>query len=459
MSKIRSLSRVLSRLYKLLVANSFRISMLSIMVLLLGIAVMAPAARSWGMGVPSMDIWSIRKWWYLLGLPFSPLYLGLCAVGSLYWISFLLKAVPQLKQRVSFAHTTLEEEMLPDAYARHECTLRHDLEYAAHHIRKVLLRKGFYVQERQKGSHIYFTAEKHRINLWSSMIAHGGMLCLLVGMSLWGWYGEREDIVVSEGIDNRLMYEPLSFAFINETQELYPGTSQVFRYTASVAVTEIDASLPQTHELSMSSPLWYDGLRYHVIDHGSSLKDAMVEIRPQRSVRQKTRLLRLTFGKDAPMLETPFKVRLEKFTPDFVVIDGDVTSRSRGSWVNPAIKIAIYQGPRRIFSKWLFQKYDSDDAYEQKEDLLVKLVRLNAGKYVSLRITRPRGLFWIWAGLLFIIAGVCIKYFYNYRILWILVESHDTTSRIVIAGQSTPDAVHFPAYFLRVAKALETCPR
>lgn len=391
---------------------------------------------------PSMDTASLSKWAYVLGLPNHFVFWGIMICGGIYWLIMIFKMFARWKSK--------EKKKL---YLREQFEYQSDLELSAHTIHKDLIKQGFHVQEQQSGEEISFTAEKHRINRWAGIIIHCGILIAIVGLSIYGFRGMREDIYLVSGAEEQIYSKPLIMNLHEIKFSYYPDTKQLRSFGAQLTITDI-----VTHELTAvniiaGKPLLFDDAKYHVIDFGKTLKDALIEMH-FKTYRERTRRFRLKFGRDERMLRSSLVMRLEKFMPDFVVIDGKVTTRSL-EWNNPAVKVSVFSGRRLRFSQWLFDKYKDNLFFKKKRNLFVQLVELNEGKYLNMRMSRSPGILVVWSGIFLILTGTCLKYFLSYQVIWVLIKGKKRNSTVIIAGEAAPEHIHFPEYFKRIVNTLK----
>lgn len=402
--------------------------------------------------IPSMETWSLHRWAYVLGLPNHVIFWGLVILGFIYWVVLLCRSVPQWKKLISFSSEKISDYYNQPFYLREQFELPYDLELSAHHMRRELVRRGFHVREQQTGSEIYFSAEKHRINRWAHVIIHFGIFLVIIGIGIYGFQGIREDVHISIGTEEQILAEPVVVNMDYFKASYYPHTRKLFSYEADISVTQFDQSLTSSVRLYAGKPGMLNGVRYHMLDFGQTLRDAIVEMH-FKGRRERTRILRLSFGKDEPIRHTPWVVRLEKFTPDFIMSEGKVTTRSM-EWKNPAVLVSIFSGRKLKFKQWLFKKYETDSFFEKKVSLFFRLNQLNSGNYITLRFSRSPGILIIWFGMLFVGAGLCIMYFFCYRAIWALIEGKGEKSSIVMAGESSREHVRFPGYFEKLVKKL-----
>ncbi|MFH1379392.1 MAG: cytochrome c biogenesis protein ResB [bacterium] len=391
---------------------------------------------------PSMDTISFSRWAYILGLPNNIVYGGIIVCSGLYWLAMLIRVFP-----------LRNNERKTTQYLREQFEFQSDLELSAHAMHKSFIKQGFHVQEQQTGDEISFTAEKHRIHRWAGMIIHGGIVILLVGLCVYGLRGMREDIYLISGTDEQLYTRPQILNLNDVQSSLYPDTQALAGFGVQLISTNLTTHVSSIVNIIGGKPAVFDTIKYHVLDFGKTLKDALVEMR-FRGYRDRTRRFRLKFGKDELISGNSLVMRLEKFMPDFIVHDGKVTSRS-DEWENPAVKVSVFSGRSLKFSQWLFKKYAVNEYLKNNRTLNLELLELNEGKYLNMRMSTSPGILGVWSGLFLIGAGVALKYFLSYQIIWVLIQGKTSYTMITIAGESAPEHIHFPQYFKRVVTDLK----
>jgi len=448
------LRNYLYRFYRILISEWFSIILLCCMMVLVVSAVLFPPVPAEVLTIPSMESLSFSRWAYVVGMPDHYVFLNLVILGLLYLFTHLLRSIPRWKNQISFTGK-FEDFQDKSLYIKEKFDLQDDLELSAHQVRKELINRGFHVREEQAGKEIYFTAEKHRINRWAGIIIHAGILLLLMGALICGLKGMREDVKMHMGDEEQVFSEPLFMQLNNEIEpEYYSGTKKLYEYRADIAVTEIDRQKTSILNLISGKPAWFKGFRCHLVNIAKTLQDVRVEMRIH-GYRERTRMLRLSFGKDVRIRGTRLIIRLDKFVPDFIISDGKVTTRGP-AWNNPAVKVSVFSGRTLKFSEWLFEKYKSTSFFKKQKKWYLQLVELTSGYYAGVRISRSPGILIVWVGMCLIVAGLCLKCFFSYRAIWILVDGRSSMNSIMIAGESSREHIHFSEYFKKVVKNLKS---
>ena len=448
------IKQTVQRILSFLRSEWVNISVLCVLLLLSVIWITIPRDAGSVMP-PSMDTVSFSRWAYVIGLKNHGVFWMLCIFACMYWGLLVNRAMPGWKKQFSsFSESPgekIDDEKKP-LYFKEQFEVSHDLEFSAHRVKQELIRRGFNVREQQTGNEIYFSAEKHRIQRWATLIIYAGLACFIVGLVVFGLKGMREDVHAEQYSEEQILSEPLTIHTDNFNVRYYPNM-YLLEGNADVSVFQHDQNIVQTIKLSAGTSVTHARLRYYLVDCGQDLRDAVVEVR-MIGRRERTRILRLSFGEEEHIGLTPWIVRLEKFIPDFIIKDGIVTTRSN-KWENPAILVSVFSGRKLWFKKWLFKNFDADPFFAEKESLFFKLDSLNTGNYFLMRISRGSGMYIIWVGMAMIIAGLFIMHVFSYQALWALIEDRGHLSGVLLAGEASRESINFPDYFKQVVNVLK----
>ncbi len=119
------------------------------------------------------------------------------------------------------------------------------------------------------------------------------------------------------------------------------------------------------------------------------------------------------------------------------------------------MKLSVFSGRRPEFDQWLFRDHQQDPFLKKKRKLSLNLVQLNQGHNCTVRISRSPGILAVWSGVLLVLAGMCLRYFFSYRVVWASVDGNGSVSQVVIAGEAARHHIHFPLYFNQMVKTLK----
>lgn len=402
---------------------------------------------------PSMESWSFRRIAYVIGAPDHPVFWALSVCGLAYWLLVFLSALPRWKKQISFSMEKIDQKHdIP--YMREEITLSKDLELSAHLVRNEMISHGYHIREQQSGKEIYFTAEKNRLNKWANIFVHAGVVCFLIGIIVCGSRGMREDLYILQGIEEQVYSEPIAVNLHRVEKKVYSFSDKIAGVSADIGVTDLDDRVMHMTRLEAKKTGVINNLRYHLVDYGKRLQDAMVEMR-FKGYRERTRMLRLSIGKSVPIRNTSLVVHLEKFVPDFIVEEGKITSRSQ-DWKNPAIKVGVFSGRRLRFTQWLFKNFEPDAFFEKKRKLSLRLNSLNKGDFINVRVSINPGIFMVWVSMILIVAGLGLRYFFSYCVIWIMIKESKRVCQVSIAGESNNGNLRFSVHFNRLISCLES---
>jgi cytochrome c biogenesis protein len=271
-------------------------------------------------------------------------------------------------------------------------------------------------------------------------IVHLSVLLILIGVvlgSLLGFDGYME-IAEGESADAVILKggrggRPLDFTvrcdrFILEN---YPdGTPKT--YQSDVAFLK-KGRIVKSGSLRVNHPLEFEGVRFYQSSYGKAAggKNVLIVKRGAEKLKE----LIPVIGEELPLDGSEALVKVIRVEDNFM-------------GMGPAVKIAVKTGNNRL-DLWIFQnietmKRDNPGLLEQApmfNPALYKPYSFSIGQtgtayYTGLQVNHDPGIYLVGAGAFLLVVGFLWVFFYDYRQIWVRLETGDAQTKLSVAGRS-----------------------
>jgi len=289
--------------------------------------------------------------------------------------------------------------------------------------------------------YVFFRWAKGAVSPFGVYIVHLSVLLILTGVilgSLLGFDGYME-IAEGESADTVMLKggrggRPLDFTircdrFILEN---YPdGTPKT--YQSDVAFLK-KGHIVKSGSLRVNHPLEFEGIRFYQSSYGKSAGGKNILIVKREAVKLKDII---------PIIGEELSLDGDKAVLKVIRVEDNFMG------MGPAVKIAIKVTNDRL-DLWIFKnieamKKDNPGLLEQapifNPDLFrpysFSLEQTGAVYYTGLQVNYDPGLYLVGAGAFLLVVGFLWVFFYDYRQIWIRLETVDSQTKISITGRSS----------------------
>lgn len=282
--------------------------------------------------------------------------------------------------------------------------------------------------------------EKYRFSRLAPYIVHASLLLIFAGGiadAVWGYRGfvnlgmndATNQIELSNGARKTL---PFTVQCQGAGQENYPnGTPR--RWWSKLAIFE-NGHVVKQKEIAVNDPLTFGGVRFFQASYGSSGQVSSIALTatprngsgPAKEIEVKP---------DEPVvLDATTTVRLATFVPDFVLVNGQVESRSDQP-NNPAIKLTVDSKQAGTGTVWLFPRFP-DFSHPDKSPYTFQVKNLDMGYYTGLQVAHEPGQWAVWTGVLLMGLGLVLAFYFVHVRFWIVPVSDGRGRLVLWAGAS-----------------------
>lgn len=300
---------------------------------------------------------------------------------------------------------------------------------------RALRRMGFRPQHVAKGESQSLFAERNRFARLAAYVVHASLLLIFAGGiadALWGYRGfmalgrgeSSNQIELRDG-----SYKTLAFSVRCKAagQENYEDGAPK-RWWSQLTVLE-DGREVKHEEIEVNKPLVHQGLRFFQSSYGSTGEVDLIRVAaaPKSDASRVAEIaLRLNEKVD---LDADTSVHVSSFVPDFVIVGGQVQTRSAEP-NNPAIQLCVESKKAGESKLWLFPRYPSF-SHPSKAPYDFQFRDMELGYFTGLQVSYEPGQWAVWTGVVLMGLGLAMAFYFTHLRVW-AVPIHDGRGRSVL---------------------------
>ncbi len=318
-----------------------------------------------------------------------------------------------------------------------------------------LARRG-YPPRREILSHGTLYVEKHRLARLAPYIVHASLLTIFAGAMIDGTRGYKGFVSLRAGASTDVV-EPLTM----------PGPDRRLDFTLRCDATGMDAyadGSPRQYwsqlavvengrvvaqkRIHVNDPLTYKGVRFFQASYTPSgtPRRLVMEASWTENGAERRQKLTLVPGQPAPLGEQGVQVALVHFLPDFVLNGNEISSRSMEPR-NPAIHLQVGRPGIGVSDAWVMPK-SPEIAPPNNSGISFSMVSVEMDATTGLQVAHEPGQWLIWAGCLFLTAGLMLAlYFSHIRIWGVAAKDARGQSILLLGGQPSKYRENFEQKF------------
>ena len=303
-------------------------------------------------------------------------------------------------------------------------------------------------------------ARKRRLGWLGSDAVHVGLLVILAGGIVSGLAGRRSHLALVEGQTADVPHAGFRVRLDRFETELYPQGG-VKAWKSTVSVLE-DGEPVRTEIVKVNRPLIHRGFHFYQSSYGWDWENPKLEIAVgTKGEPASARSVFVRTGERVPV-DGPGITHLSvrRFVPDFVLGEGNrVQSRSREPR-NPAVLVEAWRGEEQVYTGWVFAKFpDFGDGHgDGRAALFFVLKDFQAGQYSVLEAAKDPGAGFIWAGCLFVTAGVFLAFYWTPREIRAVLAPGAGGTEATLGGFAAKGRDAFRSEFEAVCESLRRAP-
>jgi cytochrome c biogenesis protein len=305
------------------------------------------------------------------------------------------------------------------------------------------------------------SAEKGRWSRLGFLLTHAALL-LILGGSVLGNLGFNGFMQLYEGgqsdtviLSDRSGAQPLDFTVRCNSFEVkfYEKTGRPQSYRSSLTVIENGSEI-LTREIRVNDPLIYKGIYFYQSTYGTDPNGGgTLHLSIVYPGATEPRMVKVKVGSSVMLPGTHDELFVDRFLPDFALDEHNHPfSRSR-NLNNPAALLRVERNGEPLFTSWLFARHP--DFHGNKTDpYRIRITNYEPRFFTGLQVAKDPGVGLVWAGCIFLLAGMYIAFFCSHRRVWVLCERNQDGCLVTIAGEANKHKETFKKEFSALCERL-----
>ncbi len=344
-------------------------------------------------------------------------------------------------------------------------------------VTKSIRAKGYRVFTKEEGDKTYIAADKGRHGVLGSFITHLAFIVIplaamygsFTGFEGWAMIAEGDSFKLSEAVTEQNTNVKDNFEVRVDKFEIdwYPN-GQAKQYYSTLTV--IDGGKEQfTKRINVNDPLQYKGVKFYQSSYDlQNFSDISFEsFKVEKAAEENTQdenttavdqlkpigeksQFKITSGDYAQVPGTPdLYLRVDSFIPDFDPMNPSQSKSMEPN--NPAIIYALFQGNTQVAMNYAL--VGSPITFEDNA-IVIKDFKQKAATGLSIR--KDPGVWYVWLGCGFLLAGMFISYYLQHRKIWAVVTRTDKVVLVDIGGTTDKNKLAFEDDFEEITGLIDS---
>ncbi|MFH1942448.1 MAG: cytochrome c biogenesis protein ResB [bacterium] len=305
-------------------------------------------------------------------------------------------------------------------------------------------------------------SEKGKWSRFSFYITHTGILWIIAGAVASG-FGFRGSMTLVEGeasnivtIRNSTAEKRLDFTIRCDDFETtyYKNTQQPKDYKSRLTIVENGKDV-LSKTIEVNDPLKYRGVVIYQSSCGTIPELDKINLKAiSENDPRSTETFQVGVGDTFRLNDNRHSASVKRFIPDFTINEKrEIVNRS-DELRNPAIQVSVSKDGDPLYEEWVFLHYPDFHGSHEGEFRFV-FEGFATKEYTGLQLTQSPGLWSVWVGCLFLIAGSCLIFFSSHSRVWIVLDPDKRKYRLTLSAMSSRNRIAFQRKFEQLSQAVE----
>lgn len=388
-----------------------------------------------------------HSWWFVLAIALLAVNLITCTFRRLGTLKQIFTrydgSIPQDLKNSSGKATVLKSNIKPE-----------DL---SERVRKWSAKNFRLREEKETSSGTAFRYQKGRIGRIGFIIVHIGILIVIAGAMISGFTREKGYVWLREGEETDRYYSrttdmelPLGYVLsAGRLQMVMNKDGKTVKDWYSEIVIKRNGKILEKKTIQVNDPMTFEGRSFYQSSWSKgyaftlTIKDIRTGEKQSFSLSVSNNLINAEGAeKTYSFMDGQAFFRLHAFYPDFILTGEGFATRSQ-ELNNPAAVLLVYwEGLTEARRKIIFSKLPETDfmkmhpkAGDSKESLKLSIEKnIRTLNVTGIEISVDRGTDIVYVGFYLIIIGVFASFYFNHRMIWVLVRKTAGGSEAVITG-------------------------
>jgi cytochrome c biogenesis protein len=360
-----------------------------------------------------------------------------------------MQRLPKTLKLLQHRDDQISPEKLEKFNCHKEMTIHLPLESTRTQLTEVISKEFARVQPLPTSDNFCAIAEKGR---WSRLMVyaiHLSVLVILLGAilgSIFGFKGfmnlaegeSSDEVMLAKGKNSVML--PFQIRCDDFSVSFYDtGAPQEYRSDLTV-IDKGREVLKQS--IRVNDPLSYEGVTFYQASYGSMLKRAEVELQDRDTGL--THKLTMAYRDVVPIPGTKDEIELMQYQENF-------------SNFGQAAAIVLLREGQEPTGSWIL--VDKPDFHGNRiQNYRVKVTAVEKGHYTGLQVKQDPGVWFVYIGFIFMLAGIGMTFYTSHRKLWVWAspcKNKSNATTVSIAGRTNKNSLAFEHEFDHLCARLQ----
>lgn len=367
-----------------------------------------------------------HAWWFLMFLAALALNIIVCTFE---------RFPPKWKSLLDHKPEKFDPGIIDKFSHRETVSLNDGSDAVKERLLKVFKKKKFGVVALGTKGDYSFYAWKGRMGRLGSDVTHISLLLILAGAIVGSYAGYKDFFAVNVG--GTVSVPQADFKLrLDKFWIDYYDSGQIRQYNSVLTVVE-DGKDVMEKQIWVNEPLFYKGIRFYQSTYGQSwnrVREAQIAVKFKGKENPEDPIA-LKWGETTAIPGTRYSAKLVGYTADFAYDEGtnQVFSKSAEP-INPAIKVAVFDGNKEISTPWLFIKYPGIFPAIPNSDADLVFTGYIPVMYSGISVNKDPGTNIVWLGTGVMGLGFILAFFVYHRRIWVHVRETGKSTEVRMGG-------------------------
>jgi cytochrome c biogenesis protein len=382
-----------------------------------------------------------HSWWFELMLILLSLSILVCSADR----------IPALLKSISRPSSPIDPDKLAGFANKASWQVKSGMGTVVEGLERALAAHFSPPSRYESGGRVILMSEKGVYSRIGPYLVHLSIILILLGALIGSFLGYRATVNIVEGEEADEVYlgdeiPPVKLGFKVRCEKFtlsyYPGSERPKEYKSDLKILD-GGRVVASKQIVVNDPLSYKGITFYQSSYGTASAGFKVLVKNGRRKRSETRSAGM--NEKIPIIgvkdDTYFMIN--DFVPDY-------------HGFGPAAMTTLYTKGEEGRTFPVFYKYPNFEP-RKWEDLSLEIVEYREILYTGLQATKDPGVWVVWAGCFFMIAGLSVTFFSYHRRIWVIVSGGEKAANVTVVGTGVRNNFAFVRQFRKISRHLG-CP-
>jgi cytochrome c biogenesis protein len=325
---------------------------------------------------------------------------------------------------------------------------------------KALAGRRYNAREQREETRIIIFGRKKALGRFGSDIVHLGLLVILGGAIISSLTGFRTFLKLEKGKTQAVPRAGFQVRLDRFDTEYYPDGQNVKDWKSRLTVIEGGREV-RTEVVEVNRPLEHKGFVLYQNSYVPETKSPLLVFEILDPVLpESAKKILLRPGQSADLGKSGLTLGLKRFEPDFIMDESGLISSRSEELNNPAAQVVLCRDGTDLFSGWVFARFPEFSMTHGGQAFGPTVVFRDIRPSISpdfsiIEAAQDKGVPFIWIGCGFLMAGLCLAFYWPTREIRFLLERKKDKTEVTAAGLASKSREALSSEFAGLFKELK----